>query len=90
MNKLTAQNIIKAIDPFKRYLFRNEYEKIKECVYHYVNEPETKQERTGNNESNEEPPLKGLWNLIWSKRISAPIAIYIGLFTIGLLIGYYI
>lgn len=90
MRKLTADNMIKALQPYKQYLLINEWENIKNVILHWVEDEKTtikEQHRRDHAEPEEEPPLKALWNYLWEKKIPMPIATLILIFGAGLAIG---
>lgn len=87
MNKQTADNIIQAISRYRQYLLINEWENIKAHIKSYIEDNKQKHEQQKTR--TEEPPLKALWNTIWTKKINTPIALLILTFLTGLAIGHW-
>jgi hypothetical protein len=94
MNKITAENMIKALKPYKQYLLINEWNNIVGVIEHWIEYPKEHKDKkitfkkTINKK--EVPPLKAFWNTIWSKNVSVPIGVLILIGVGGIMIGKYI
>lgn len=89
MKLRTANNMVRALEPYRQYLFINEWEKVKEVIYYYVDDerPEPKGNGTASRQE-ETPPLVAAWEWGWNKKLSASVWVYIGIFVLGVVIGY--
>lgn len=89
MRKITADSMIKALERFKQYLLIDEWMDIQFFLYSLVENNNERNNNFSEYKRNEEPPLKAAWNKGWSTSINTPIIIHIGLFLLGMAIGYW-
>lgn len=88
LKKTVAEDMISALDRFREFLFKNEYDKIVECILYYIDEPVVAEDKPEH--ATDQPPLRAIWYYIWDKKISLSIASLILLVIVSFGLGHYV